>query len=402
MFFSFILLLPFFYVLSIYFYKNEIKQNMDWLRNYKNEYNTFMVISSIINFICMIITCIENKKFDDIYGFFCNQIEINSIYSKLAIYIFFISKYIEWIDTIFLILENKSITFLHIFHHSTTCIMTYLNTYPRLSSFWPIPCLLNTFVHTLMYLYFNGYFRKYKSIITLIQTTQHLIASLCALYMLTYYSNDNQCYFSIIPIYFGLFGYIVYFIFFTKLLFNNFTNNYINICFYIFFNFIVFYSIYITKNYDEIKLSIIFSMIIYETYNFLSSLNDSLLMKSHHLLASIALCCIYYYYDNIYDDAIWCAILLLLSNLPKNLLEFFPNSLVLKIIWFIEFFYFRIYCIFPYFIKVIQNKYSYVNIIVKISAIIFYLLSFYWFILMSIYIYKQILLKKKKFFFIQI
>lgn len=71
-------------------------------------------------------------------------------------WLFFLSRLVEWLDTIFFVLRKKErqVTKLHVFHHSFVPILcwTYLKFHPgNTVAFFP---LVNTFVHTIMYTYY--------------------------------------------------------------------------------------------------------------------------------------------------------------------------------------------------------------------------------------------------------
>lgn len=71
-------------------------------------------------------------------------------------WLFFLSRIVEWLDTIFFVLRKKErqVTKLHVFHHSFVPILcwTYLKFHPGATvAFFP---LVNTFVHTIMYTYY--------------------------------------------------------------------------------------------------------------------------------------------------------------------------------------------------------------------------------------------------------
>jgi len=77
------------------------------------------------------------------------------------LYIFYLSKYWEWIDTYVLVLKGKPVWppansqyFLHIFHHTTTATVGWLAWRQELTVAWVGP-LTNAFVHMLMYGYYT-------------------------------------------------------------------------------------------------------------------------------------------------------------------------------------------------------------------------------------------------------
>ncbi|XP_059142596.1 elongation of very long chain fatty acids protein 4-like [Physella acuta] len=100
-------------------------------------------------------------------------------------WLFFISKLIEFLDTIFFVLrkKNNQITFLHVYHHATMTVFTWLGV-----KFLPggtniIYPLINSFIHAVMYTYyalaaFGPEMRKYlwwKKYLTKMQISQFVI-----------------------------------------------------------------------------------------------------------------------------------------------------------------------------------------------------------------------------------
>ncbi len=153
-----------------------------------------------LSFLSFIILCgisystyIDNK-FSSFHNLAClpysqkNYIAIFS--SKLFLY----SKYIEWLDTLFIHLSNRKITMLQYTHHMTTAFLTYLNMDEFMSASYFIPTFLNTFVHIFMYLYFafpKGVLFKFRSLITKIQIIQHVICLTAICYVLFYATSCN-------------------------------------------------------------------------------------------------------------------------------------------------------------------------------------------------------------------
>ena len=109
-----------------------------------------------------------------------------------AIWWYYISKAIEFMDTFFFILrkKNNQLTFLHIYHHST------------MFAFWLVPAkftpggsalsgaMVNCFIHVIMYSYYalaaSGlksylWWKKYLTILQLIQFTSGVVLGLHAI-----------------------------------------------------------------------------------------------------------------------------------------------------------------------------------------------------------------------------
>uniref|UniRef100_A0A6C0C1J3 Very-long-chain 3-oxoacyl-CoA synthase n=1 Tax=viral metagenome TaxID=1070528 RepID=A0A6C0C1J3_9ZZZZ len=68
-------------------------------------------------------------------------------------FLFVCSKYIELLDTAFLIWRNKNVSFLHYYHHSTVLVFVWRAFIVKLSS-GMIFTSINYFVHAFMYVYY--------------------------------------------------------------------------------------------------------------------------------------------------------------------------------------------------------------------------------------------------------
>lgn len=68
-------------------------------------------------------------------------------------YIFYISKYWEFVDTWILVLKGKAPSFLQVYHHTGIAFCMWVGVLSQSS--WLVPVvLLNSVIHTLMYTYF--------------------------------------------------------------------------------------------------------------------------------------------------------------------------------------------------------------------------------------------------------
>lgn len=119
-------------------------------------YNLFMVLSNLWAFY-------HGARILN-FGVKCFGCEVinHKDYSHEAIellhygWLFYMSRLIEWLDTIFFVLRKKErqVTKLHVFHHSFVPLISwiYLKYHPGYSvAFFP---LVNTFVHSIMYTYY--------------------------------------------------------------------------------------------------------------------------------------------------------------------------------------------------------------------------------------------------------
>lgn len=96
-------------------------------------------------------------------------------------YVFYLSKILEFVDTLLIILSNsiQRLTFLHVYHHSTVVIMCYIWLHASQSLF-PVALVTNALVHVVMYAYYllcaMGVRPKWKRLVTDIQIVQFVFS----------------------------------------------------------------------------------------------------------------------------------------------------------------------------------------------------------------------------------
>jgi fatty acid elongase 3 len=110
-------------------------------------------------------------------------------------YIFYLSKYYDFFDTLLLVLRKKELGFLHMYHHASLpllCVLTMNN--------WRLPvwtgAIINSGVHVVMYYYFGLrmaypdrkiWWRKY---VTVMQIAQFTLGFLFIAYFLRVYGLE--------------------------------------------------------------------------------------------------------------------------------------------------------------------------------------------------------------------
>lgn len=114
-------------------------------------------------------------------------------YFEFFMYLHYLSKYIDYIDTIIIVLRKKDnqLTFLHLYHHSTISIIWGIilnaNLANQISYFG---CLINSFIHSIMYSHYLyssfGLINPYKKYITKAQITQFILCILHSIYVINF------------------------------------------------------------------------------------------------------------------------------------------------------------------------------------------------------------------------
>eukprot|EP01129_Flabellula_baltica_P012696 TRINITY_DN5771_c0_g1_i1.p1 TRINITY_DN5771_c0_g1~~TRINITY_DN5771_c0_g1_i1.p1 ORF type:complete len:266 (-),score=25.93 TRINITY_DN5771_c0_g1_i1:19-816(-) len=118
------------------------------------------------------------------YSVVCNAVDYseNGLGMAKIAWIFYFSKFIEFLDTIWMVLKknNHQISFLHVYHHIATFSLWWIGVKYVAGGDSFFSAMMNSFVHVIMYSYYfmasigirDVWWKKY---ITQIQMTQFLI-----------------------------------------------------------------------------------------------------------------------------------------------------------------------------------------------------------------------------------
>ena len=158
---------------------------------YKTPMITYNVLMAVYSFACFFATCTAlgwDRGYGApllawagdspvaLYGDACPSPVFSSKLFMLAAKSFYYSKYIEYLDTAWLVLKGKPVSFLQTFHHFGAPWDVYLGLVLRNEGLW-IFMFLNAFIHTIMYSYYAltaaGVSYPAKPLITLMQARAH-------------------------------------------------------------------------------------------------------------------------------------------------------------------------------------------------------------------------------------
>mmetsp|Transcript_20072 Transcript_20072/g.30055 ORF Transcript_20072/g.30055 Transcript_20072/m.30055 type:complete len:1056 (-) Transcript_20072:132-3299(-) len=152
-----------------------------WLPAARKAHNCFLAVLSAFMLGALVVGAYFDGRFNSFYCFACRRTEdYQPGLVVWAMYIFYLSKMLEFIDTFFLVLAKKKVILLHKVHHLTTMSLVWHALEVNLPS--EIVCGgLNCFVHTLMYAYYafpegNRWLRAYMTSTQILQFVFCLVA----------------------------------------------------------------------------------------------------------------------------------------------------------------------------------------------------------------------------------
>ncbi|KAF8841335.1 GNS1/SUR4 membrane protein [Paxillus ammoniavirescens] len=127
------------------------------------------------------------------YGSLCvPEAYTNSLELYMMVNYYF--KYYEFVDTVFLTLKKKPLSFLHVYHHSATAVLAFVQLNGRATATW-IPAFLNLGIHVLMYYYYfataGGAKLWWKKHLTTMQILQFIVILAVGLFVSYQYLAYN-------------------------------------------------------------------------------------------------------------------------------------------------------------------------------------------------------------------
>jgi len=170
------------------------RETPSWVKPFGFVHNLWMSFLSFVMLAGVLYGGFITSRFTSLHAYTCVRppTEVSPGLLQFSMYVFYISKMFEFIDTILLILSKKKLIWLHKIHHLTTMSLVWHAMESNLS-FEITAAGLNCFVHVIMYFYFAIPVRAIRSSITTTQITQFVFVLAASFYSLYYRILGKPC-----------------------------------------------------------------------------------------------------------------------------------------------------------------------------------------------------------------
>jgi len=108
---------------------------------------------SVVMFLGLGWGALRQASEDGAWTLFCDDAPSQDGVRAFWMYVYWLSKFPELLDTAILVLRKKPVIFLHVFHHGIMTLMPYLWLRGNWTVTW-FGCFLNCFIHIWMYLHY--------------------------------------------------------------------------------------------------------------------------------------------------------------------------------------------------------------------------------------------------------
>lgn len=287
--------IPCIYFLILYITSRSIRGQTTIHPVFIHYYNIILSFLSLILSIHGMKIVIQHRT--DPFALICQPIDLHP-----SMNLFYLLKYVEWIDSIVLVVRGRALSRLHMIHHAIVPIMVH-RSFGMPGQIYAL--LSNSIAHFMMYGYYAfPSWRIYKSYITSYQFAQHMVA-LIILSIQLY----HRCITDYEQIMIGLLGYAFFFAEYIRLIRINIlvmtSFLFLTNCIHIYAKqdlmyFYAFLSLFLTSSlYHSTRLSWILTLDKMAILNVVIQGGIRLIMNAHHYwsYSCIAMVCFFF---NIY------------------------------------------------------------------------------------------------------
>lgn len=164
-------------------------------------HNAFLVLVSFGMFCGTVYAALQRSTEEGFFdGLVCSKRSPETLWDGplgAVTYIFYLTKYVEWIDTFVLALRHKPLIYLHLWHHSIMAVVCWSwFAYPWLEGAWWCT-LVNSAIHTLMYSFYLATSLKIripgKHILTSLQIIQFFTGFVYCITFMYYKISGAGC-----------------------------------------------------------------------------------------------------------------------------------------------------------------------------------------------------------------
>lgn len=209
---------PLLYAIFVEFLKRFVKPcpTSTTMKSIRKIHNIFLSILSLFMLLTILYANHQQNKIWPLRNLLCDSYENNRL-ARTSSDVFMWSKYLEWGDTLFLVLSGRPISWLQYTHHMTTALLSYINVYPLMAPYLMVFQGMNCFVHVPMYWYFaypKGALFKLRKLITGAQIVQHISAVTTSFATLFFMDDCDQNWLGNVGCVFGYGMYLAFFLIF--------------------------------------------------------------------------------------------------------------------------------------------------------------------------------------------
>lgn len=207
----FIVQKPGYMILGLFYYtflvsifhivKNDLIYTFKYPKQVLFIHNVVSILSSLYIF-CGILY----ETYTHNYSLYGNQLDTTHTALTHYIWVFHITKYYEFMDTVIMILRKsfRQVTFLHVYHHTSVVLYTWFVLYDHPGGDYYMGPLLNSWVHIWMYVYYllSSFMCKqsrtkylwWSTYLTKMQILQFVINLFYSIYSLMYSPYNTPLY----------------------------------------------------------------------------------------------------------------------------------------------------------------------------------------------------------------